>query len=685
MVLHLGRVAHVLPRILSRGCFLHKPARSARGATLPLLRRTAVVCASLALLLTFLGAVQGPSASAAPTANDPAYEYFFVVDTSGSMVGKGSGNPQVIFPTVQEHVQRFVDSLDVANTTLYLYTFDKGVGETFETAVTSDADKAAAKSFVAALQADGSMTYIYDTLSVVLDRAAAVRAADPSREHVQTIFLFTDGLDNSQGVTLQDIIAKYNLARGENEFLFFRYITLGTTAPAEWKGVEGAEVTEYPDYNLQDIMSVRVKPTQLDFGSLRDRDTSTRTLEISYDARLAGSVVKLNVTSEGAEAQGALVAIEPSEITLEAADGDADVAAMRVDLDLSISNKESLDENVIHEGRITFAGASGKLVTFSPGIIGIQFNTASKSTIVLEATDREALAIDLGVIDPFRTQTTITEEASTRVTFNDRAASSGAYLTARVLQDSGPVAPLLALADADGARVDQLKVTPAEAGFTVSAVVDQDAEPGEYVYSVILEPHAADVEGAGLTPGEREGEQVFTVSFTVPEPPLPTSVLVTRWVLGVLGGLLALAILGFVGLMLITGTGPGRLAKVLVHSLSPRILDSRLEMTKPIDPNSELLDITGKRMIRVGVGTGFFEPIPVVVTFKPAVSVTSASESLHVSIPEDAGVSLVVERAATGTPDYGFAFEVLDGDEISVEAPDGAVSAITVHSYDYSQ
>ena len=624
-----------------------------------------------------------PTARAVTPASEPVYEYFFVVDTSGSMVGKGSGNPRVIFPTVQEHVQRFVGSLDTENTTLYVYTFDKGIGETFEIAINSDADKAAGNSFIASLQADGSMTYIYDTLSVVLDRAAAVRAADPGREHVQTVFLFTDGLDNSQGVTLQDIIAKYRLARGENEFLFFRYITLGTTAPAEWKDVEGAEVSEYPDYNLQDIMSIRVRPTGLDFGSLRDRDVSTRTLELSYDARLAGAAIKLDVASQSAEERGALATITPAKITLDAVDGGGESGTMRVDLELSVANKESLDETATYDGRIVFTNASGKLVTFSPGFVDFTFNRASRSVITLEAVDRSDMSIALGELDPFRSELVLTEEVSTRVAFNDRAASSGAYLNARILQDSGPTASHVSLIGADGARLDQVKVTQTDGFLTASVLVDDSAEPGDYTYSVIVEPHAAEIEGAGLESGEAEGERVFTISFSVPEPPLPTSVVVTRWVLGVLAGVIVLAAIAFVALMMISGVSPGRLARVLLHSASPRILDARVELTKPTDLAETPVDLSGRKRAEVGEGTSILSEIPVKLTFIPVVSVSSGVESLEVSISADADASLIVDSAATGTPEYGTTIEVHDGDEIRVEVPGGAVYTVTVNSFDY--
>jgi Mg-chelatase subunit ChlD len=180
-----------------------RPIRSAR-------------CVRLGLLLLVLGIC--------PLAAEPtqeSFDYLFVIDTSGSMVGKpaGSGNA-VIFPQVKEALCSFIQSIE-SGATLAFLPFHRDVQARKEI-VLSDASRAAACDYVKSLDATGQVTWVYYSLRTALKRAEELRQG-ASGPRVQTILLYTDGKDNGpQDLTLEGILQHFKLQRAENEHLYLR-------------------------------------------------------------------------------------------------------------------------------------------------------------------------------------------------------------------------------------------------------------------------------------------------------------------------------------------------------------------------------------------------------------------------------------------------------------------------------
>lgn len=650
--------------------------------------RRGVICV-LALMVTlsysFVPVTKDVAVAQDGSSVEPAYEFYFLVDTSGSMAGKGPGNPRDIFPAVQDNVNKFIDSLDVGDTDLFVYTFDKGIGETHFAALDSPDAKQQAKSFISSLAADGSMTYIYDSLSVVLDEAAEQRAAHGGRPVVQTIFLFTDGMDNSPNTTLSQIIDRFRLERGENDFLYFRYITLGTTAAEEWKQVPGAEVTDVDSDvpELPELLSVRIKPAALDFGSLAGRDASTRTLQLTYDPRLEGAVIDLLAASEDAEQAGALTQVAPAEVMLEASSAAEGSNVMSIDLELSVANKDGLSEGVDYAGRMSIAHDGDGMVAVTPPAVDFVFDVTPAAIISLEAGDRDSLSAELGELDPYEAEGRVERTVSTDVVFNDQARSAGSSVFARVSQADGPANELVSLLGPDGQPVEQLEITPEAPELTAIVSVPEGVDPGDYRYEIVLEPHDAELEGGEASETGQEGMSAYTVSFSVPEAPPPLWQTVLRWVLWILAGLLLLSVVAFVALMLMTGASAGRLASTLSSAVRPRMKDARLELLEPYDPENATVELTGKRRQELGMGTDAVSDMPLRLTFEPEVSVGSAKETLRVSKAADGDGSLMVERAATGVNDFGTAFDLTDGDTLIVEAG-GSRYKILFSSFHYT-
>ena len=641
----------------------------------------------LTLTLT-LAVILGISAGAlflAPNADaadgQTKYEYFFVVDTSKSMVGfEGSKN---IFPEVKKTVSEYLGALDVGNTTVYIFPFDKGLSSAkpYVTDIAAQGDKATAQKQINSLKADGTATWIYQSLGAVLDQAKAVRTADPSVQHVQTVFLFTDGRNNGP-VSLSDTIRKFQIARGENPYLFLKYITLGTSADPAWKLVDGLELQETPEGQAPKLLSVRVTPPVLDFGSLSQSKTSKRVVKIAFDSRLEGKQLSLSVDGKQAEAKGALTSISPSSVTLAGKKNAEGFSTMTQEVTLSVDNKDALGDSATYGGKISF-GSPGSLVVFSPPQIDYTFNLASKSLISVTPPDRDTLAAALGTLDPYKGGTTIEKQIPVKLSFNDRAQTTGSYVQVRLVQTGGPKDSVVQLIGPDGKPVvDSLKVGPDAPQFAVKVVVPAGTTAGQFDYNVSMEPHAAVVEGAGLKVAAG-GVSEFPVSFTVPARPEPAWKGILRAVTWLLVGLLLILIVAFVVACVVLRVGPARLWSLLMHRFSPKILDARLQILAPESAES-LIDLTGMPRYSIGSGSSVLSFLPARVDFAPMVSVSERLETIEVTITPLDGEYLEVDRGTGDQPETATSATLYNGNVVAIKSANGSnLGSFTLASIDY--
>ena len=257
----------------------------------------------IALILALLSSP--PDASAGST---PVYDYIFLIDTSGSMVGQGDGNPAVILPQVKKAIAESVNSLGDGANAVFL-PFHQGVqtARAKSFVLNGAADREAAVSYVNALVADGSMTWIWDSLNTALKRVAELRK--DGRQHVQTILLFTDGLDNSPlGVTLPDIVKQFGLLRSEGQNLWLKYVTLGVALPTDQangiSSTPGMEVIQNPKGQLKPFYTVEVRPLSLDFGNLAESDSATVDLKLNFPGQAAGLSYRVTGDVEQLSKQG---------------------------------------------------------------------------------------------------------------------------------------------------------------------------------------------------------------------------------------------------------------------------------------------------------------------------------------------------------------------------------------------
>lgn len=143
----------------------------------------------------------------------------FVLDTSGSMQGKGDGKAD-IFEKVKKSIRNYVKSADPD--VIELIAFDSGVRQTKSYAWPSDAKRF--EQELADLKADGNNTYLYRSLQSVL---TPLTSPD---QYVTNVFVLTDGIDNDPDKrnTAKAALDAFQ-QRGALDTL--SYIALGTEIP----------------------------------------------------------------------------------------------------------------------------------------------------------------------------------------------------------------------------------------------------------------------------------------------------------------------------------------------------------------------------------------------------------------------------------------------------------------------
>lgn len=340
-----------------------------------------------ALVLLFLLVFTGTSkAEGVTTAQLPLkYEYYFVVDSSGSMVGlpQGSGNA-VIFPSVLENLSTTIKGFH-QGTEVTVYTFDRGIQTEFSRLIGGDVDRTALIDHVNGLTAKGEVTWIYQSLLSVLDKVKTVCESDTSVTHVPIIYLYTDGQDNSPaGASLDDLINAFKLRRAETKDLWLYFVTLGFKLNPEPPATDGITVTVVPKPEpisdgtttpptVPPLYEVQVtRPSKVDFGNMREAHEATREVEISYPVELEGVAFKVTADSPDMSRRGAYVELKTPTFALKSDSVSGDVHTMKLQLAATIANSASIMDSGpwAYEGTISLECTDGsKRVNVRPGPI----------------------------------------------------------------------------------------------------------------------------------------------------------------------------------------------------------------------------------------------------------------------------------------------------------------------------
>jgi len=152
----------------------------------------------------------------------PIQNYIFLIDISGSMVGKGDGKGYIVFPQVKTAIKEYIKTQIPDNSNIEVIQFEKSFldSRTF-TIDDSQESRKRIDLFINELTATGRMTNVYGALHHALSKS------EKKGNLPVMILLFTDGHDNVHEKTIDDIVKYFKGIKGRNPFLFvfYNYLT----------------------------------------------------------------------------------------------------------------------------------------------------------------------------------------------------------------------------------------------------------------------------------------------------------------------------------------------------------------------------------------------------------------------------------------------------------------------------
>ena len=461
--------------------------------------------AVLCFLLAFLMAT-----GAATAASRESFDYYFVIDTSGSMAGRpaGSGNANIM-PRVKQAVNEFIDKLSLGSRVAVL-PFDQKVHDAKWMSLTREEERGALKSFVSAFDPIGPRTCIYAALLQALGWMQKARSQSRGVRCLSTFLLYTDGLnDCDDPSTLRQVLERFRQLRTENDHLF--YTTLGVELPrAERELLESTPGVHYvaePRGQLEPISLVEARPVALNFGEFERGASTTRHLALSFNEHLKGQTV--TVSLEMADlAEHEAVRLRPEQFQLDGTD---------VAFTLELINPETFRQREF-SGELKLRPAQGRLHV-TPYNIPVSFSTLPPRSY--DVTSPSPIPANLGEL-AFSPEGAIRAEARFLLQPSASVRSEETTLSAEVLLDPANPRALatgrqvrLSAGEQQGRRLD---LGPDDRGFSLTVDLRKDAvEPGTYKGDIVLSSDGASVRGPGLVavPGADRVSKI-PFSFSVP-------------------------------------------------------------------------------------------------------------------------------------------------------------------------
>lgn len=191
--------------------------------------------------------------------------------------------------------------------------------------------------FLENISVGGEGTAIFTSVNEALDRVESLRTKFNIKRK-STIFLFTDGKENREDISIDEILDRFGLLRSSEEhFLFWRYYypqlegsnqpTPGSEKPDLLEQLEERGVELYDLSDLQRAFekeSVDVAPASLDVAvPANGGSTRSELLLHTSEKRTEPMDLRLQAEFPEAAADGVQVRAEPESIVLNAEDGTA--------------------------------------------------------------------------------------------------------------------------------------------------------------------------------------------------------------------------------------------------------------------------------------------------------------------------------------------------------------------------
>lgn len=153
--------------------------------------------------------------------------HIIVVDETGSMQGAhGSKN---IWVEVKNAIKEYVNSVETGDR-ITIYTYATEVSSPRVFTINNINDREPICAFIDSLKADGKNTCTYKALNKILNEYNLSQ-----KFKANLIYLYTDGLNNCSGYTMQEIADMFKAKRDDYDYLY--YISLGYDIPDDVREV----------------------------------------------------------------------------------------------------------------------------------------------------------------------------------------------------------------------------------------------------------------------------------------------------------------------------------------------------------------------------------------------------------------------------------------------------------------
>lgn len=537
-------------------------------------------------------------------AEGPVLDHVFLLDTSGSMEGEppGSGNT-IIFPEVKKVIKKFLKGRKPGEN-IFVYPFDEGIHDSEKFEIREEDDISRAQNYIDGLEANGPNTWVYRSLRDAIDRITDF----PEENHVVTIYLYTDGLDNdpTRQYSMRDIMAHFNLKRREHDWLY--YCTLGVELPpAEKETLEESENVTWvktPTGEVDPIYLIKTKLPVLDYGNLMETDESVRTEVFVIDNKEElPSDLNMNVRVDFPKLEnlGVGVIVKPSSFSPKE----------EVELALSLRNREYFGEDGYGEYEGMFIlSTSSPSVKVIPNKIRVKFTYEPEAIVKISPAHDEEFPINFGKLDVFREKTLITEEEGIVLDYNAQAVRKGGNL--KIYAKSSSKNPSLLTYSKNliinNEKSEYVMISPPAQEVVFKLVADKNLKAGRYEGTLNFESADFTITGEGLESKQDKPGVPFVIwNFTISKPPLP---LWKKILFGIIG-LLVLCVIGIVVYCAVTGNPIPRPRRKAVISEG-----TSLEVRDPKERRGEQINLSGEREVEMGQSGEYFQDANVSFTIK---------------------------------------------------------------------
>jgi len=551
------------------------------------------------LLLTALALVMLSVVPVRSTQNLP--DYILLIDTSGSM--KKVLQEELSGTSIIDYVKGVASDLArtcVKGSRVFVYTFDDGIRSEKSFRINDESSRQKLVDYIQGLKADGQRTRIFSSLEYI----AKKHKTSPENANYALLFVYTDGIDTSKDTPESAIeFLKSNLTeRGYSVY----YTTFGRESlkESEKKKLEsdlgqfyaaGIPLTETPP---GPIVTVTPLEGMLDFGNLRVNPNPTQDLTF-YALRPASLTdsFRLDLTFESPDLSGTnhFLRPVPESVRLSTSDHYSEQS-----IGLSVSNLDSTLDGE-HFGYLKLSDAS-PLVVVAPDSIPIVFRFEAERKVVVHAVGMEKP--EFGLLNPYNPDESRSKEYKLTFDFNESAQkrSGHLYLVLERPEKEAESADSDIYFLIDGQRTDSAVVTPAHRDITLAAEAGPSAPAGDFKAKLTGLSRDMTVEFPGVEVAKNE----FTlpVTLSVASRPWPA----WKWALVVLVAAILLFIVVIVLIGVLRGENPIDVLSGMFSAFkSVTIPDATLSIRKPAEASDEVLNIRGRREVRIGSG-GEFAP-----------------------------------------------------------------------------